>query len=85
MEALKPQTCLCTLSLSTLWLCSLFCSVISGEQIMEGDHALVKGVAKKHYSPALVSIHLRAQFLEQELEKDPQAPGQDGGWFAKFA
>lgn len=46
-----------------------------GEQSMEGEHARVKPVAKGHYSPALVSIHLRISYLEKMLDHDPKACG----------
>ena len=48
---------------------------------MEGDPALVKNVARKHYSPALVSVHLRVSALEAALE----TKAQDRGSFAKWS
>ena len=41
--------------------------------MMEGEHARVKPVAKGHFSSALVSVHLRIPFLEEFLERNPQA------------
>ncbi len=43
--------------------------------MIEGDHAIVKTVAKKKYSAALVSIQLRVSMIESSLASNPEDSG----------